>query len=90
MKMVLSIKTTSLCNAMCKNCSVVPWMKMNPNYHTSLEDIDKLIFYSKASGYKWDIILLSGGEPLLWKFLPEAVQKLRDSKIIVTVHRNRG
>jgi len=62
MKMVLSIKTTSLCNAMCKNCSVVP--------------------YSKASGYKWDIILLSGGEPLLWKFLPEAVQKLRDSKII--------
>lgn len=82
MKLVLSIKTTSLCNAVCKNCTAVPWMKMNPNYHTSLDDIDKLIFYSKISGYKWDFILLSGGEPLLWKFLPEGVQRLKDSKII--------
>ncbi|HUT64035.1 MAG TPA: radical SAM protein, partial [Anaerolineae bacterium] len=80
-KLELSIKTTSLCNRMCKHCTVRPWMKANPNFHTSIEQIDNLIKYSKESNYHWEYILLSGGEPLLWHNVLTGTKLLYESGI---------
>jgi len=76
------INTTSLCNAWCKHCNAVPWMRANPDYHLSLGDIDNWIKYSKESGYKFGNVTLTGGEPLLWKNLLDCVKKLNNSGLI--------
>lgn len=76
------INTTSLCNAWCKHCNAVPWMKANPDYHLSLDDIDNWIKYSKESGYKFGNVILTGGEPLLWKNVVDGVKKLKNSRLI--------
>jgi len=77
----LSIKTTSLCNRWCKHCSVTDWMRQHPDYYCSIEDIEKLIQYSRESDYKWKFIILSGGEPLLWKYIEEGTRLLYRSGI---------
>lgn len=81
----LSIKTTSLCNLRCKHCSVIPWMDANPNWHTSLEDIEKLIKYSRDAGYMFDFLLLSGGEPLLWKNVVEGTKLIKQAGIMYSL-----
>lgn len=77
----LSIKTTSLCNRYCKNCAVMSWAAADPEYHTSLDDIKNLIKFSRDSHITWKYILLSGGEPLLWKHIVEGSRLLFQSKI---------
>jgi len=77
----LSIKTTSVCQRQCKNCTVKSWMKANPDFHTSFEQIENLIKYSKMSGYHFEYILLSGGEPLCWSNVHEGTRLLYESGI---------
>jgi len=77
----LSIKTTSLCNRHCKNCPVMAWSASDPDYHTSIEDIRRLIEFSRKNNIQWKYILLSGGEPLLWKHIVEGTKLLFKSKI---------
>jgi len=77
----LSIKTTSVCQRLCKYCSVLPWMRNNPGYHMDVADIESLVEMSHKHGLEWGYILLSGGEPLLWKNLKEGVRKLNAGKI---------
>ena len=77
----LSIKTTSKCNLMCPSCSVVPWMRANKGFETSLKNVKDFINYSQKSGYSFTHILLSGGEPLLWSCAIEASKMLRESEL---------
>ena len=80
----ITIRTTTLCNNSCPECSARPWMLNNPNYHTSLDDIRGFIFHTVESGYFFNQILLSGGEPTLWVNLMEASRLLADSKQRIT------
>lgn len=80
-KLELSIKTTSLCQRMCRFCTVKSWMQANPHWHTSITEIEKLIKYSKEKKYHWNYILLSGGEPLLWANVIEGTKLLFESGI---------
>ena len=75
----LSIKTTSLCNLRCKHCSVIPWMDAVPNWHTSLDEIKRLIEACKDITFTH--IFLSGGEPLLWKNIVEGSRLIKQSGI---------
>lgn len=76
--MKLSIKTTTDCTSpRCRNCSAIPFMDANPNWQTSLEDIENLTKYTKQAGYLFSHILLSGGEPLLWNNIVEGTRLLR-------------
>lgn len=56
-------------------------MDANPEFHTSIEQIENLIKYSKESNYHWEYILLSGGEPLLWENLVQGTKLLYESGI---------
>lgn len=79
--MTLSIKTTSACNRHCPDCLVLKWMQQKSNYHMTLEQIKELIYFTKESGYRWDRIILSGGDPLLWQNIVEGGRLLKESHI---------
>ena len=81
MEKCLIIMSTTCCNANCNECGIKPWMKSNPGYHTSLEDIERLIYYTKLSSYTFPGIYISGGEALLWKNLIEGLKMIRASNI---------
>jgi organic radical activating enzyme len=49
-----------------------------------MDEIEKFIDASVKSGYQFDF-LLTGGEPLLWKHLDEALKALRASGIVKSV-----
>lgn len=78
-KLVLGIFTTSLCNLSCKNCSLQDMMRAYPGFQWSLEDVDRFIYYTKLSGYKYDNICLSGGEPLLWTHVIDGSKMIKEA-----------
>ncbi len=80
-RMAISIKTTSSCQGQCKHCTAKPWMRANPGFQTGIDDIRRLIDVSLTSGYKWDAIVLSGGEPLEWEHIETAPEMIRRSGI---------
>lgn len=80
--MVVSIKLTTKCNANCKECSAMAWMKDMPGYEMRLCEIKEFIKYSKLSGYKWRYAILSGGDPLLALNLVKITKELRESGIV--------
>jgi hypothetical protein len=78
---VLSIKTTAKCQNSCEWCPVIPWMKEMDGFETTIDNIKDLITWSRFSGYQWDKIIFSGGEPLLWPDLKEAARLIQESGI---------
>lgn len=81
-RMYLSIKTTAACQKLCNGwCVVKPWMRKHRGEETSLENIKALIRHSLDSGYCYERILFSGGEPFLWSHIGEAARMLKDSGI---------
>lgn len=78
---IISIKTTSLCQLRCKNCFVVKWMNKYPSFHWSIGSVKNFINATHKSGYHFKIVLLSGGEPLLWKNIIEGTRLIKQSGI---------
>lgn len=56
-------------------------MNKYPNWDWSIVDVKRFIAATKASGYHFKILLLSGGEPLLWKKIIPATRLLKESGI---------
>lgn len=73
--------TNSSCSLACPNCSMDGWMKGDPNYQWSLQDIDKFIYYTKKSNYKFPSFIMAGGEPLLWDNVVEGTKMISNSGI---------
>lgn len=78
---IISIKTTAACQLRCENCFVVPWMEKNKGWQWSMSSVLNFIEATKQSNYHFNIILLSGGEPLLWDNLIPALRAIRAAKI---------
>lgn len=78
---IISIKTTAKCQLRCANCFVVPWMNKNRGFEMSIGDVDNFIRSSVDSSYHFSIILLSGGEPLLWSNLKYAASQIKKHRI---------
>lgn len=80
-RMGLSIKVTSDCEKLCSWCPVKSWMNSNKGYHLSLDHVRDLVKYSKESGYHWQFIMFSGGEPMLWENIIEGSRIIKESGI---------
>lgn len=80
----LTLYTCSPCNLTCQECIMQHHMDLAPKYHMSLEDVANLCQLAEKCEYRFDIIL-SGGEPLLWKYLNEALYILGNAPAIRTV-----
>ena len=52
-----------------------------PDYQMSLAEIDQLIDAVKGSNHTFDMMILSGGEPLLWENIEEGIRRIKESGI---------
>lgn len=77
----ISLMVTTKCQVNCLHCCQGSWRYHFPDYHMSLPELRNFIHYTKLSGYVYDLIIISGGEPLLWEYLVSGVDIIRSSGI---------
>jgi len=75
----ISLFVTSVCSYDCPHCIMGHLRRAAAGYHMSLEEIQRFIAASEASGYRFDI-MLTGGEPLLWNNFARGARMLRMSR----------
>lgn len=73
-KLKVLLHTTSVCNLNCEECGQKSWR--NKPYHMSEKEIDDFLKAITNSNYKVKQLILSGGEPILWKNL-HLIKKIR-------------
>ena len=75
--MIHSIKltVTSRCPLRCKGCSVEAWRDASPHYEMTMPQVEALA--ESLKGVRAGELIVSGGEPMTWKHLPDALYLLR-------------
>lgn len=81
---MMSLYVASACQLSCQECIMSHLMKKDAAYQMSLEELDRLIYYSEQSNYKFHY-RLTGGEPFLWKHLLEGTKRLRASPSCLSI-----
>ena len=76
----MSLYVTSACGLRCEECIMMGLMDSQRSYQMSLHELEYFIKVSEASGYRFDLVL-TGGEPTLWKNFAQGVKLLRYSAI---------
>ncbi len=72
------IDPTSNCNLRCKGC----WAGEYEKHHSlSFEEVDRIVNEAKELGMYF--IVMSGGEPMMWKHLPELCRKHYDVAFMI-------
>jgi len=74
-KKAIELKLTNYCNRQCSNCNAGHDV-VQTNDYLSLENMEKFVKESIASEYKWNHIVLVGGEPTLHPFFSEIIEIL--------------
>jgi len=75
------------CQRSCPECSQRGLMSWKPNYQMSIEEVTDFIKYTKESNYpQFKSIIVSGGEPLLWKNLEEGTRLLKESGLAKAIN----
>jgi hypothetical protein len=78
--MDMSLYVISACNLKCPECIMAHLMSHEKSYQMSIPEIERLLEVSEACDYTFNFVI-TGGEPLLWKNLKEAVRLLRKSPV---------
>jgi organic radical activating enzyme len=78
---VFNIITTAKCNGGCNDCHTARWMRERADYDLSMDELRALTYWTRASGYKYELLSLSGGDPSLWSNLIPGVKHLRKSNL---------
>jgi organic radical activating enzyme len=76
---MMSMFVISACNLQCRECIMMSQMHQHPSYQMSLEELEKFIYYTEKSNYKFHY-RYTGGEPLYWRHLEEGTSLIRKSK----------
>lgn len=76
----MSLYVTSACGLRCEECIMMGLMDSQRAYQMSLHELEHFIKVSEASRYRFDLVL-TGGEPTLWKHFATGVKLLRHSAI---------
>ncbi len=71
----MKITTTAACTMRCRGCSVEAWRGEFPQFDMTLEQVVALV--AALGDERVGELIVSGGEPMLWKPLPDAVEMLR-------------
>ena len=77
------LEVCSTCQYDCKYCCHEEAINLYKNFHLTLEELDKFLYYTKKSKYFIKEICIHGlGEPTLWKHLNEGIKILHESEVI--------
>jgi len=80
------LSVTNTCNKSCSYCVVKQWVN-NPNHPDRLTVKDLIVWMSKIAEPD-DIVKITGGEPTLWKGLPELLDFLSKKRIRTIMETN--
>lgn len=79
----LVFQVCSSCQNNCRFCSHKGLILKYKNYHLSIKELKKFIYYTKKSGYYIGRLRINGpGEPTLWKHFNEGIKLLRNSGVV--------
>ena len=73
---------TSACPMSCEDCNQFARMQADPDYHMTPNEVNLLCDCADASDKRVPEVHLTGGEPLLWKYLREGVTRLNECRSI--------
>ena len=76
---------TSTCQRHCPECSQQHYMKATRGWEATLEDVEFFIRCAEMQGHVFQSVVLSGGDPYLWKPLEAAVRLFKDSSAFRSV-----
>ncbi len=79
------IHSISACNLKCTHCGQGTWRKDLPTYKLTFEQVKKFLDVCKESDYSIKEILISGGEPSLWKDLESSIKLMKQSEVVKSV-----
>jgi len=85
-KQGIVVYVTSRCYRACEHCAVQDWMKANPRYDMSLEQVKTLIKATK----EFKTFYLTGGDPIRWINLLAAIQIITDAGKDVVINTARA
>ncbi len=77
----MTLFVTSRCNMQCNECSVAGLRGRDPAYSMPMEEVALFVALTRRAGYRFRVIVLSGGEPTLWPHLRGACRFIRESGI---------
>jgi len=77
------IEVCSACQYNCQYCCHKEMIEFYNDYHLTLEELDRFLYYTKKSNYFFREVCIHGsGEPTLWKHLNEGIRVLHDSEVV--------
>jgi hypothetical protein len=76
---MMSLYVMSACQLSCQQCIMAPLMEKDARYEMSIQEVKDFLDSAERSNYQFHY-RLTGGEPLLWPHLLEALRLLRQSK----------
>lgn len=75
----MCLHITSACNLNCNHCAMRDLMNSDPGYSMSIGEVGRWISETDRAGYKFDTIVLTGGEPTMNNDLPEIARMIQES-----------
>lgn len=71
------------CNYNCKSCGHSSFRSVYKNYHMTIHELNRFLYYTKKSKYYIREACIHGpGEPTLWKNLNEGIKVLHESDVV--------
>jgi hypothetical protein len=83
----ICLEVCSDCQYDCLNCGHGSFRSVYKNYHMSIDELNRFLYYTKKSNYHIrDVYLHGPGEPTLWKNLNEGLKILYESPVVGNVY----
>ena len=83
----ICLEVCSDCQYNCMNCGHGSFKSIYKNYHMSIHELNRFLYYTEKSNYHIREVLLHGpGEPTLWKHLNEGIKILYESDVIGDIY----
>jgi hypothetical protein len=76
---------TSTCPNACEHCNQSPWMRADPRYQMTVEEIDLFCRCAEASDEPIARVDISGGDPLSWIHLRDGITRLNECHAIKSI-----
>lgn len=71
--------TNSTCPRACRQCNQQRYLNLTRGWEATLDDVEFFIRCAELQNYRFERVILAGGDPYLWKNLEEAVRMFHAS-----------
>jgi organic radical activating enzyme len=76
----LILNVISACTLSCEHCGQGSWRNNDKKYQISIDQVKQLLDINKLSDYNIKELIISGGEPTIWKDLEPCLELFKEYK----------